>query len=126
MKDPNQYILIPEASSELNVLCETNEQPLKLNSASLLFSNEDCIIQTPKSILKLRKSNLLNRLAPKNLCIRLFCVKTTVNIMHTVHYTAVATVPPLISNSVTPIDLSARLTDDKEVKIVPKRIKLRT
>ena len=70
--------------------------------------------------------NLLNRLAPKNLCIRLFCVKTTMNTMPTVHYTAVATAPPLISNSVTPIDLSAGLTDDKEVKIVPRRIKLRT
>ena len=48
-----------------------------------------------------------------------------VNIMPTVQYTAVAIAPPLISNSVTPRDLSARLTDDKEVKIVPKRIKLR-
>ena len=47
LKDPNQYILIPEASSELNVLCGTNAQTLKHNSASLLFSNEDCIIQTP-------------------------------------------------------------------------------
>ena len=53
LKDPNQYILIPEAPSELNVLCGTNAQTLKLNSASLLFSNEDCIIQTPKSVLKL-------------------------------------------------------------------------
>ena len=70
--------------------------------------------------------NLLSRLAPKNLCIRLFCVETTVNTMPTVHYTAVATAPPLISNSVTPIDLSARLTDDRELKIVPKRVKLRT
>ena len=40
--------------------------------------------------------------------------------MPTVHYTAVAT------NSGTLTDLSARLTDDREVKIVPKRVKMRT
>ena len=44
LKDPHQYILIPEAHSELNVLCKTNAQTLKLNFTSLLFSNEDCII----------------------------------------------------------------------------------
>ncbi|XP_051170402.1 uncharacterized protein LOC127287486 [Leptopilina boulardi] len=58
LKDPNQYVLVPEVPFELNVWCGTNTQTLKLNSASLLFSDEDCIIQTPKSILKLRKSKV--------------------------------------------------------------------
>ena len=77
-------------------------------------------------LYKIGFSNLLSQLAPKNLCIRLFCVNTTVNTMPTVHYTEVATATPLISNSVTPIDLSARLTDNTEVEIVLKRVKLRT
>lgn len=51
LKDPNQYILVPETPLELSVWCRTKSQTLKLESASLLSSDEDCTIQTPKSIL---------------------------------------------------------------------------
>ncbi|XP_051167384.1 uncharacterized protein LOC127285425 [Leptopilina boulardi] len=58
LRDPNQYILVPEMPFELSVWCGTHTQTIKLNSASLLFSDNDCTIQTPKSILKLRKSKV--------------------------------------------------------------------
>lgn len=53
LKDPTQYIVIPETPSELNLLRGSKAQTLKLYSLSVLFSNEDCVIQTLKSILKL-------------------------------------------------------------------------
>ena len=225
LKNPNQYILVPETPLELNVLCRTRLETLRLNSASLLSINTDCIIQTPRSILKLRKSKIrqndiyykknvsyklnaedinllgpqlpliqesrnhenfkelrqslddmqtslqtiksrrrtrswivtstdvltylgyaaliivtlymfyktgffdwLRRLIPKNLCIRLFCVFNNVTTTHTVHYTAVATAPPICQDAIvcSTDPSSIKLSNDDKSNIVKKRLKLRT
>lgn len=56
LKDPNQYIIIPEHELELNTLCNLQSQSLTISKPSLIYSDSNCVIQTPRSILKIRKS----------------------------------------------------------------------
>ena len=56
LKDPNQYIIIPEHEIELNTLCNLQSRSVVISKPSLIYSDSDCIIQTPKSILKMLKS----------------------------------------------------------------------
>ena len=44
-------------------------------------------------------------------------LKTTVKTIPTFYNTTVATAPPLNQNSITAVDLNARLIDDNEIKI---------
>ena len=48
----NQYILIPEESTEINTICDDHTETITLSAATYI-AGSNCIIQTPKSILKL-------------------------------------------------------------------------
>ena len=48
----NQYILIPEKNLEINTICEGRAKTITLNTATFI-AGTNCIIQTPKSMLKL-------------------------------------------------------------------------
>ena len=48
----NQYILIPEKNLEINTICEGHAETITLNTATFI-AGTNCIIQTPKSMLKL-------------------------------------------------------------------------
>ncbi|XP_051175020.1 uncharacterized protein LOC127290481 [Leptopilina boulardi] len=56
LHDPDQYIIIPESEVELTTTCESRITIINIKEPSIVFSNSDCEIHTPKSILKLRKS----------------------------------------------------------------------
>lgn len=79
-----------------------------------------CIISV-YSFYKIGFFDWIRRLIPRNLCIKLFCVLTSVTTTPTVHYTPVATAP--IENYNPPLTY---VTGDREVNVVPKRVKIRT
>ncbi|XP_043479473.1 uncharacterized protein LOC122509439 [Leptopilina heterotoma] len=56
LHDPNQFLIIPEHEMELNALCDTKNQIITIKEPSLIHSNSNCILHTPKSILKLHNS----------------------------------------------------------------------
>lgn len=56
LHDSNQYLIIPEKEIEINTICNEKNKIITLKEPSLVYSNSDCIIETPKSILKLRTS----------------------------------------------------------------------
>ncbi|XP_043461560.1 uncharacterized protein LOC122498077 [Leptopilina heterotoma] len=56
LKDPNQFIIIPQKEVELSALCNSQSQTIVITEPSLVYSKTDCILQTPKSILKMHQS----------------------------------------------------------------------
>ena len=51
----NQYILIPEETTEINTICDDRTETITLSAATYI-AGSNCRIQTPKSILKLSNS----------------------------------------------------------------------
>lgn len=56
LKDLNQFIIIPQKELELGALCNSQPQTIIITEPSLVYSKTDCILKTPKSILKMHQS----------------------------------------------------------------------
>lgn len=56
LHDTNQYIIIPESEVELTTNCKSSVNSIYVKEPSIIFSNSDCELHTPKSILKFKQS----------------------------------------------------------------------
>lgn len=55
------YILIPEKELSLNVICSTENKDITVSVATLILSDEDCILQSDSIIIKLKKTVKLRK-----------------------------------------------------------------